>query len=180
MISLYKCKGTCNVLSPKICVPKETKYINVKAFNIITIKNEVKAMFHGILNAISIVQYVIQIKNVKIKHANVNIKIIVSASKTKVGIPEHVLVTIVNIQKILLILQCSVTKCDEIIIVMDNVSIKKTNAIARNVTSTTSINCNSKKIRDCYILPIALLAIILQLMDYYFLSLFKTKGHNMN
>ena len=87
MISLYKCKGTCNVLSPKICVPKETKYINVKAFNIITIKNEVKAMFHGILNAISIVQYVIQIKNVKVKHANVNIKIIVSASKTKVGIP---------------------------------------------------------------------------------------------
>ena len=83
-----------------------------------------------------------------------NIKIIVSASKTKVGIPEHVLATIVNIQKILLILQCSVTKCDEIITVMDNVSIKKTNTIARNVTSSTSINCNSKKIRDCYILHI--------------------------
>ena len=59
MISLDKCSGTCNVLSPKICVPKETKHINVKAFNIITIKNEVKAIFHGILNAISIVQYVI-------------------------------------------------------------------------------------------------------------------------
>ena len=25
MISLNKCAGTCNVLSPKICVPKETK-----------------------------------------------------------------------------------------------------------------------------------------------------------
>ena len=50
MISLDKCSGTCNALSPKICVPKETKYINVKAFNTITIKNEVKAMFHGILN----------------------------------------------------------------------------------------------------------------------------------
>ena len=32
MISLDKCTGSCNVLSPKICVPKETKIINVKAF----------------------------------------------------------------------------------------------------------------------------------------------------
>ena len=35
MISLGKCTGSCNVLSPKICVPKETKDINVKAFNMI-------------------------------------------------------------------------------------------------------------------------------------------------
>ena len=27
MISLNKCTGSCNVLSPKICVPKETKDI---------------------------------------------------------------------------------------------------------------------------------------------------------
>ena len=32
MISLNKCTRSCNVLSPKICVPKETKHINVKAF----------------------------------------------------------------------------------------------------------------------------------------------------
>ena len=44
MISLDKCSGSCNVLSPKICVPKETKDINVKAFNMITNKNEAKAM----------------------------------------------------------------------------------------------------------------------------------------
>ena len=31
MISLNKCAGNCNVLSPKICVPKEKKNINVKA-----------------------------------------------------------------------------------------------------------------------------------------------------
>ena len=43
MISLNKYTGSCNVLSPKICVPKETKDINVKAFNIITNKNEAKA-----------------------------------------------------------------------------------------------------------------------------------------
>ena len=34
--SLNKCTGNCNVLSQKICAPKETKYINVKAFNMIT------------------------------------------------------------------------------------------------------------------------------------------------
>ena len=30
MISLDKCTGGCKVLSPKLCVPKETKDINVK------------------------------------------------------------------------------------------------------------------------------------------------------
>ena len=43
MISLDKCTGSCNVLSRKICIPKETKGINVKAFNMITNKNESKA-----------------------------------------------------------------------------------------------------------------------------------------
>ena len=44
MVSLDKCNGSCNVLSTKICVPKKTKDINVKAFNMITNKNEVKTM----------------------------------------------------------------------------------------------------------------------------------------
>ena len=39
MISLEKCTGSCNVLSSKICVPKETKEINIKAFNIIANKS---------------------------------------------------------------------------------------------------------------------------------------------
>ena len=30
MVSLNKCAESCNVLSPKICVSKETKDINVK------------------------------------------------------------------------------------------------------------------------------------------------------
>ena len=42
----------------------------------------------------------------------------------------------------------SVTECDEMIIVMDNVTTKTTNTIATNVTSTTVINCHSKKVRD--------------------------------
>ena len=44
MISLDKCTGKCNVLSPKICVPKETKDIYVKAFNMIKNKDEAKAL----------------------------------------------------------------------------------------------------------------------------------------
>ena len=44
MVSLNKSTGSYNVLSPKICVPKDTKDINVNAFSIITNKNEAKAM----------------------------------------------------------------------------------------------------------------------------------------
>ena len=40
MTGLDKCTASCNVLSPKIYVLKETKDINVKAFNMITHKNE--------------------------------------------------------------------------------------------------------------------------------------------
>ena len=44
MVSLDKYSRCYNVLSPKICVPKETKDVNIKVFNIITNKNEAKAM----------------------------------------------------------------------------------------------------------------------------------------
>ena len=44
MVSLNKCTGSCNVLSPKISVHKETKDINVKASNMIVNLNEAKAM----------------------------------------------------------------------------------------------------------------------------------------
>ena len=44
MISLDKCNGSCNVLSPKICVLKKTKDINFKVFNMITNENETKIM----------------------------------------------------------------------------------------------------------------------------------------
>ena len=60
----------------------------------------------------------------------------------------------------------SVTECDEIIIVMDNVATKKTNTIATNVRSTASINCHSMKVRDCYILHTVLLAIIFLLIRH--------------
>ena len=64
----------------------------------------------------------------------------------------------------------SVTKYDEIVTVMDNVSTKKANTIAANVTSTASIICYSKKVRDFYVLHTVLLVIILLLIIiiYYY------------
>ena len=44
MISLDKCTERCNVVSPKVCVPKETKDINVKAFIMITNENKAITM----------------------------------------------------------------------------------------------------------------------------------------
>ena len=66
-----------------------------------------------------------------------------------------------------IITDTSVTECDEIIIVMGNVSTKRTTIT--NITRTASINCHSIKVRDCNILHAVLLGIILLLI---FLLLF--------
>ena len=97
MITLGKCTGSCNVVSPKICVRKEAKHINVKAFNMITNKDEAKVQnkFHVIVHANSIIQHVIQNKTGRIKYLNV--KIIISMKKVIVGILAHVFVRIVSI-----------------------------------------------------------------------------------
>ena len=77
---------------------KETKDINLKAFNMITNKNEAKAMAkHISCDCNSIVQHVIQIKNRIIKHVNANVKIILRAEKIIVEILAYVFVKIVNI-----------------------------------------------------------------------------------
>ena len=52
-------------------------------------------IFHVIVNAISLAPHVIHTASGKIKHANVNMKII-SAMKVIVGIVEHVFVRIVR------------------------------------------------------------------------------------
>ena len=54
-------------------------------------------IFHEIVKANSIAQYVIQIKNGIIKHDNMNVKIIVLAKKIIVRIIAHVFVRIVSI-----------------------------------------------------------------------------------
>ena len=99
MISLDKYTGSRNVLSPKICLPSETKDINVKAFNMITNKNEAKTMTKHIfiVNANSIVRHVIGNKNEIIKHVNMNVKIMLSAKKIIVGILAHIFIRIVGI-----------------------------------------------------------------------------------
>ena len=62
MISLKKCTGSCNVLSPKRYVLKETKVINFKAFDMIANKMEAKASTKLIsrdCNTNSIAQHII-------------------------------------------------------------------------------------------------------------------------
>ena len=44
MISVSRCTGSCNVLSPKICVLKEIDEINDRIFNTITNKDGANAM----------------------------------------------------------------------------------------------------------------------------------------
>ena len=47
MVSLDKCSGSCNSvskLSMRICVPSKTKDGDVKVFNMITNRNEVKLL----------------------------------------------------------------------------------------------------------------------------------------
>ena len=70
-------------------------------------------------------------------------------------------------------------ECVEIINVMNIVSAKMTNTIATNIVSTASLNCHSKKVRDCFILHTVLLLIILLsitiIVCYYYA---KKKGIN--
>ena len=54
-------------------------------------------IFYVVINANSIVQYVIQIKNGLIKHVNGNVKIIESVKKIIVGIVRYVFGRIVRI-----------------------------------------------------------------------------------
>ena len=70
----------------------------------------------------------------------------------------------------------SVIEWDEIISVMDIVSTKMTNTIAKNVTSTASINCHSKKVRDCYILHTVFISDLITIYNYHYLLLLCTTG----
>ena len=58
--------------------------------------NQRQNIFHVIVNANSIVQYVIQVKNEIIKHVNMNSKVIVNSKNIMIGILAHVFVRIVS------------------------------------------------------------------------------------
>ena len=74
--------------------PVELRYYpKIKTFNMITNKNEAKAMiFNVTVNANSIVQLAIQFKNGITKLVNVNVKVILHAKRIIVGILAHVFV----------------------------------------------------------------------------------------
>ena len=99
MISIDKCTGSCNALSPKNVFHKKQK-TNVKALNMITNKNEARAMAKHIscdCKCKFSSTIVIQIKIGIIKHVNENVKIIISAKMIIVGILAQVFVRIASI-----------------------------------------------------------------------------------
>ena len=72
------------------------------------------------------------------------------------------------------------TECDEIIIVMDNLSTKKTINIAANVTSTVSINCDILKSKRLLYFAHSSVSNHITIDNcYYLLLLCKTKRHNI-
>ena len=141
IINLDKCNGSYNVLSQKICVPKEKNKIQMLKY-LIKLRQQ-KNIFHAIVNANSIVQLAIQIKNGITKDVNVNVKIIVHANKNYVRNPSTCICE--NSGYLISIADNSVIACDEIISVMDIVSTKMTNIISTNVVSTASISFHSEK-----------------------------------
>ena len=100
MIRLDKFTGICNIISPKICVPKETKDVNVKAFSMITNKYENKTTTKHISSDCkwkfnSTTCNSNQKENNKL--VNMNVKIIVHVKKIIVGILAHGYVRITSI-----------------------------------------------------------------------------------
>ena len=83
----------------KYVLQKNPKDINIKVFDMITNKNEAKAMkkiFHVVVNSNSMVQHIIQLNNRVIKHVDVNVKVLAYTKKSIVGILAHVFVRIAS------------------------------------------------------------------------------------
>ena len=167
--SLNKFVGSVNVLSSKIIVPKETEYINIKGFTMIKNRNANTMAEH--ISCDCTCKFTSTICNSNQKwndktwqsECNNYCKCKKDSSNPSTCICE-------NSKYSNSIADNSETECDKIIVAMDIVSTKKTNAIVTNVKSTASINCHNKKVRDCYIT-----------IDnyYYLLLLWKTKMYNI-
>ena len=145
ILGLNECTGSCNVLSPKICVAKETKDINVKTFNMITNKDEAKAMTeHFSCDCKCKLNNTTCNSNQKWNNETCQCES-KTYHKCEKGYSWNPSTCICENSKYLKsVADTSVTKCDEILIVIDNLSTKKTNTIPTNVTSTASLNCLSK------------------------------------
>ena len=160
-----------------MCVPKETKDINVKVFNMITNKYEAKAMTEHI-SCDCKCKFDSTTRNSKQKWNNKTCKCeFKNYPKCKKDSDWNPSTCIFENSKYLKsFADTSVTECDEIMFVVDIVSIKKTKTIATNVSSTASISCHSRKVRDCYILHTVLLMIILLLIIIVVCYYAKQKG----
>ena len=159
MISLDKFSGSCNVLSPKTCVPKETKDINVKVFNIN--KNEAKIMARHIscdckrkFDSAACNSY----QKWSNETCQCECKNYHKCKKDYSWTPSTCICEKSKYSKS--IADTSVVECDEIISVMDILSTKMRNTIATNVP----INSDDEKVRYCYILHTVLLVIKLLLI----------------
>ena len=146
MISLNKCTGSCKVLSPKTCVPKELKDVNVKAFNRITKWHE--AMTKHIpcnckwkINSTTC--------NSKQKWNNktcqCECKNYRKCEKYYSLNPSTCFCE--NSKYLKSVADTSVTKCDKIVIAMKNLSTKKTSIITTNATATALVKYHSKKVK---------------------------------
>ena len=162
MISLNKCAGIYNVLSPKICIPKETKDINVKALNMITNKDEAKAMAEH-MSCDCNCKFNSTTFNSKQKWNNKTCRCeCKNYCKCEKDYSLNSSTCICENSKYLKgVIDTSVTMCNEIVIVMKKLSTKKTNTITTNVTTAALRDCHTKKVRDCYILHTVLLVILL-------------------
>ena len=175
MISLNKCSGNRNVLTPKIYVPKEIK-------DMVSIKTEDKAMTEHISydskrkfnSATCNSNQEWNNKTCQCECINYH-----KCEKENSWNPRTCICE--NSKYLKSIANTSATECDANIIAIDYVSTKKANiitiketkTIATNVTSIASINCHSKKeVRDGHILDTVLLTIILLLIiiiiSYYY------------
>ena len=164
MISLDKCNGSCNVLSPKIRVPKETNDINVKVFNMITNKNEAKTIVNNI-SCYCKCKFNSTTYNSNQKWNNKSCqcecKSYRTCKKDYSWNPSRCICE--NSKYLKSIADTSVIVLDQITSVIGIVSTKLTNAVATNA----SINSDDKKVRykiDCYILHTVILVIILLLL----------------
>ena len=153
MISLNKFTEICKVLPPKICALKETKDINVKGFNMITNKEDAKAITEHIsfdckckFNSTTC-EAKLEWNN---KTCKCEWKNFPKYEKDYSWNPSKFICQ--KSQHLKNAADTSVTKCDDIVIVMNNLS------------STASMNCHCKKVRHWYILHTLLLAIMLKLI----------------
>ena len=144
VINLNIFTGSCIVLPPKICVPKETKDINIKAFNMITNKKEAEAMTEHISCDYKCKFYSTKCcsnQNWNNKTCQCECKNFCKCKKdyswnSSICICE-------NSKHLKSIADTSVIEFDEIVVVMDIVSTKKANTIVTKKINTTATNVMS-------------------------------------